>query len=87
MVPNFLVSLQRFSPLAGHGVTAATHQCQHKQLQCRGDALQSCATELESIQTAAPNSSKQGLVKKVEQIIMICLFNAAERRTSKIVLS
>lgn len=31
--------------------------------------------------------SKQGLVKKVEQIIMIRLFNAAERRTSKIVLS
>ena len=37
--------------------------------------------------SAALNSSKQGLVKKVEQIITIRLFNAAERRTSKIVLS
>lgn len=46
------------------------------------------ALSLESLQILQRlKSSKQGLVKKVEQIIMIRLFNAAERRTSKIVFS
>ena len=49
------------------------------------DGCQACEAELESIQILQRlKRSKQGLVKKVERIIMIRLFNAAERRTSKI---
>lgn len=50
--------------------------------------FQGCEAEPESIQSLQQlNRSKQGLVKKLEQIIMIHMFNAAERRTSKILLS